>query len=105
MGGEFSNYESALKTSENAAGAAAKKNELLNRTLSSLINVSAENFRELGVVIGEFTVNPIIEKNAWLYKFSRRNYNQQKERIRISIRRYWKILFWTGFRVGNWICF
>ena len=62
MGGEFSNYESALKTSENAAGAAAKKNELLNKTLASLINVSIENFRELSVVIGEFTVNPIVEK-------------------------------------------
>ena len=62
MGGEFSNYESALKTSENAAGAAAKKNELLNKTLSSLINVSVENFRELSVVIGEFAVKPIVEK-------------------------------------------
>lgn len=60
--GEFSIFARALDSSANASDAAAKKNEMLNKTLDSLINKSVENLREFGVVIGELAISPAIVK-------------------------------------------
>lgn len=60
--GDFSIFSRALDASATASDAAAKKNELLNKTLDSLINKSVENLREFSVVLGEVTVKPIIVK-------------------------------------------
>jgi TP901 family phage tail tape measure protein len=60
--GDVSVFSRAMEASATATDAAAKKNELLNKTLSSLINRGIENVREFSVILGEVSIKPAITK-------------------------------------------
>lgn len=69
LGREYSVYDSALRASNGATDEAIRKNEELNKTLSSLINSTAVSIKQLFANIGDRSLSPLL--NELLSTFER----------------------------------
>jgi len=69
LGREYSVYDSALRASNGATDEAIRKNEELNKTLSSLINSTAVSIKQLFANIGDRSLSPLL--NELLTTFER----------------------------------
>jgi len=61
LGSDYSIYQRALEESNGATDQAVRRNEKLQKTLSSLINESAANAKELASSLGELIATPGLE--------------------------------------------
>lgn len=58
---EYSFYGNALKVANNATDQAIKRNEELNKTLSSMVNETLANLTQVGSKIGELSLEPFLK--------------------------------------------
>lgn len=61
LGGQYSVFASATNIASNASSEAAKRNALLNKTLSAGLNETLQNLTKLAAGVGKLTLEPVIK--------------------------------------------
>lgn len=79
LGKEYSIYDGALRTSASSTDEAIKRNEVLNTTLSSLINQTLNNFNQAAAEIGNIVFAPAAGKSLNILNDILNSFNQPKE--------------------------